>query len=147
MAAADDAVRPVALEVVTAQPVTTSPPKRSVFITQEKVKDLVWHHVAATYDGRRLRVFRDGLPLHRWCGSGPREGAQLDDPDIDNCTTPPAPAVACAAIENATLTDVYPANKRVTVGDAECISGIIDNTKPVLVADDDENNAFDGFVL
>ena len=126
--------------------VVTSPTKCSVFITQEKVKDLAWHHVAATYDGRRMRVFRDGLPRHRWCGSGPREGAQLDDPDIDNCTTPPAPAVDCTAIENATLTDVYPANKHVTVGDAECISGNIDNAKPVLVADDDENNAFDGFV-
>jgi YD repeat-containing protein len=122
--------------------------RRSVFITQETVNDSQWHHIAATYDGQRMRVFRDGLPMHRWCGSGPREGAQEDGPDIENCHVPPPEAPDCAPIEmrETDLPILTGQTRHPVVGDSECIRGSIDNTEPLLAANDAEGAAFDGFI-
>ena len=120
---------------------------RSVFITEEIVKDGTWHHVAATYDGQRLRVFRDGLPMHRWCGSGPREGTLPDEPDIENCLFP-TQIENCPPIETKLAPDVRPLpnGARLRIGDTVCIQGTIDNAQPILVANDDENNQLDGWI-
>jgi RHS repeat-associated protein len=136
-------------EVVTRPALGSGQVKRSVFITYETVNDLAWHHVAATFDGQHLRVFRDGLPMHRWCGSGPREGVQPDGPnDSENCATPPPPPKTCPPIDTLVTDLPIPAGQttRPVLGDIECIRGVIDNTQPVLAAADDDGNALDGFL-
>ncbi len=123
--------------------------RRSVFISEERVNDAAWHHVAATYDGQRLRLFKDGLPLHRWCGSGPREGAMPDDESIENCIEPPRLVAECPPIETKPATDLplLPGTTaKPILGDTECIKGVIDNQEPLLIANDGAGEALHGFV-
>lgn len=96
----------------------------AVFVTIEQVNDDRWHHVAATYDGNRLRVFIDGIPAHRTCS--PIEPGTAADP----CVDPPQPE-KCA-------TEVVKLGDNVirAYGDAVCIEGTIENEEPVLVATD-----------
>ena len=53
-------------------------PSHSVSIRTEPVPDGVWHHLAATWDGRRMRVYVDGLVAasgefaDAWTTPGPR---------------------------------------------------------------------------
>ena len=93
----------------------------AVFVTNEEVNDDHWHHVAGTYDGKRLRVFIDGIPAHRTCspdepGSGPNP-----------CTNPPPPEKCVTEVFRADITDI---------GDAVCTQGTIENQKPILAASD-----------
>jgi YD repeat-containing protein len=125
-------------EVVAQTTPGTGGVKRSVFVSQELVNDDVWHHLAATYDGRRLRVFKDGLPLHAWCGSGPREG--VAEIASDPCPTPPNPEPCSVEI---TRPKERPSGR---IGDAVCLRGSIDNTEPVEIANDQANASLDGFV-
>lgn len=94
----------------------------AVFVTWETIDDDRWHHVAATYDGRRLRVFIDGRPAHRTCSVEGSANLCVDLPPPDTC-----------AIETFMPPD-YPGNPR--IGDAICSNGSIDNTDPVRAGTD-----------
>jgi RHS repeat-associated protein len=116
-------------EVVT----DVTPPQHQVFVTYEIVNDDAWHHVAATYDGTRLRVFIDGLPAHRWCS--PIESTV----SAEACSDPPR-ADKCS-VETVSIP-----NQEHPIGDAICLQGRIDNRQPLLIANDGAGAAFDGFV-
>lgn len=112
--------------------------RHEAFVTFESLREDRWQHVAATYDGQRLRVFIDGIPAHRWCGSGVQEG---EPPIGAACTDPPAPE-ACA-VETAS---VEVPGGRATLGDAGCVTGTIDNTEPVMIARDAQSPGFAGLL-
>jgi RHS repeat-associated protein len=120
-------------------------PQHQVFVTFENVNDDVWHHVAATYDGHRLRVFIDGLPAHRWCSQIESQSGPTP------CTDPPAPT-QCSTESIApgnpdvpqTIGNVTPGR---SIGDAVCLSGkSVDNNEPLLIANDGVGAEFDGFI-
>jgi RHS repeat-associated protein len=92
----------------------------AIFVTRETINNDGWHHVAATYDGRRLRVFIDGVPAHRTCS--PVESAN-NPAGICNDIPPPDQC----AIEVSPIPDVVVG----LMGDAVCSQGIIDNTDPI----------------
>jgi RHS repeat-associated protein len=105
---------------------------RAIFVTYETVNDDQWHHVAATYDGTRLRVYIDGVPAHRTCSPTeplPNAATQcIDFPVPDKC-----------AIEAATVQDAPGRNQ--SLGDAFCAEGRIANNEPVLAG-----RGFDGAI-
>jgi len=123
-------------EVVTnvARPGSAPQLQRAVFVTLEQINDDRWHHVGATYDAHRLRVFIDGIPAHRWCSSESQTAA-------DVCVTPP-PVEPCA-VEIRTPPEMPGAKP---LGDAVCINGSIDNSEPVLAARDAQQAQFRGMM-
>jgi peptidoglycan-associated lipoprotein len=135
-------------EVVTTGGISTEETSthRTVFVTQEAI-DAGWHHVAATYDGQRMRVFKDGLPLHRWCGSGSQAGELSDPLNGDDCVAPPPPPIGCSPIESRETDLPAPDGKgRLRIGDTECIEGSVANKLAVLIANDEGHHAFDGYI-
>jgi RHS repeat-associated protein len=129
--------------------VTTTPGQqiatiaRDSFVTLETFPADEWHHVAATFDGHRLRVYRDGLPTHRLCGSSDIEQVASTAPF--QCQEPP-PVSGCAAettsIELPSLA-IGESNTR-TLGDAVCLTGQLANRQPILIARDAAGAAFAG---
>ncbi|MDN5940490.1 MAG: LamG domain-containing protein [Nitrospira sp.] len=104
-----------------------------VFVTFEQVNDDTWHHIAATYDGQRLRVFIDGIPAHRTC-------SPLESGTVPECVDQPPPDMC--AIEISTL-DLAGSNK---VGDAVCSEGTIDNAEPVRAGTVPKGGPFNGMI-
>jgi RHS repeat-associated protein len=121
-------------EVITNAAPPGAPPqiRRAAFVSLEQVNDDRWHHVAATYDGQRLRVFIDGIPAHRWC-SGESQSTPND------CEEPPPPDPC--AVEIRVPPEIQGSKP---LGDAICINGTIDNTEPVLAARDSQQAQFNG---
>jgi RHS repeat-associated protein len=108
------------------------------FITYEQLPANEWHHVAATYDGQRLRVFIDGLPAHRWCSQTAEEAAAGT---VCDTLAPPKPTPC--AVETLRLPD---APAKSVIGDAVCVTGTVDNHAPLLIANDGAGAALSGFV-
>jgi YD repeat-containing protein len=123
-------------EVVTQFLPATGPvqTRHEAFVTYEELADDRWYHIAGTYDGKRLRVFIDGVPAHRWCTS---ENPAAPPP----CGDPPPPSectVEARQVETAVGNRV--------LGDAVCVTGTITNEEPVLIANDTTGAALLGMV-
>ena len=105
------------------------------FVTYEQLADNTWYHVAGTYDGRRLRVFINGLPAHRWCSDNAEAGTSATA-----CPEPPRPT-KCS-----TETLRPEGAGKAVLGDAVCVTGSVDNHVPLLIANDKAGDALRGLV-